>query len=1119
MDRNRIVSRRLNLSTAKQALLERRVRGEIPSKVSAAKIPRRPDQRHAPLSLAQEGQWMLEQLLPGNSIFNVFQMMRILGKLDKRILELALSEVVRRHDVLRTNFQLLNGKPTQVVRPPAPLTLKMFDFSSFVRKAEREAQLAHWIRGRTAAPFDLARGELMRAGLARMADDEHVLLLVLHHIICDGWSLGVLAREGKSLYASLSRGERPSLPELQLQYGDYAAWQRDTLKADAIANQLSFWSAKFGEIPPVIDLPVDRPRPAERSFRGARRHVTLAAPLVARLRLLCQREQATLFMVLLAALAILLNRYSGAPDVVIGYPVANRGFREVEALIGLFMNTVAFKFDFRRDLPFREFLGRVRAEAMEVYGNQDVPFEIVLKELGIRRERSHSPLFQVMFAMQPPKAASIFADLGIDQVPFAPDSSKFDLMLVLTEVDDGQVHGNVQFATDLFDEATIDRLIEHFVTLLQGIAAHPDCGVSVLPCLSDAELSRLTAECTGTAADGPRDRCVHDLVAAQAAKTPDAVAVVFEDRSLTYGELDRRANQLAHRLIELGSGPEAVVGLCMERSLEMVVALLGIMRSGGAYLPLDPTYPRERLAYMLSDAGAQILITRSNLLDLLHPHGAKVVCLDTDWPQIARAAAAGPVRVTPDNLAYVLYTSGSTGQPKGVLGTHRALSNRLHWDIRKAEPGEVYAQTTTLNFIDALWEIFMPLLRGDFTVIVPEKTIRDPSQLVDLLAKAGATRIVLVPSLLRAILDSQENPAGRLPQLKYWACSGEPLPAQLANKFKRLLPHAQLFNIYGTSEFWDATAGEAGDERPARSASIGLPIANMLALVVDRRMQPAPINVTGQLVVAGCGLARGYQGRPGLTAERFVPHSFGGGERLYLTGDLAKRLTDGSLAFVGRRDQQVKVRGYRIELGEIETALRCHADVAQAVVVAREDAPGDRRLVAYLVPRQQTALEPDELREFLNARLPDYMVPAWFVLLNALPLTPSRKIDRLALPAPEGRPEVGEYVPPRTPMEELLASIWRLVLKLDRIGVNDNFFDLGGDSLLLITVQTNLAQRIGREVAATTLFQHPTINALASHLIDQKSDDVLVRASQRGNARRKSQMRHAPPAERGYAGQ
>jgi amino acid adenylation domain-containing protein len=1118
MDRDRIVSRRRELSLEQQALLERRVRGEIPGKNSAARIPRRTDQRHAPLSLAQEGQWMLEQLLPGNSIFNVFQMMRIPGPVNKRLLEQALSEVIRRHDILRTNFQVVGGKPTQVVRLPTPFQLKLFDFSSFARKGEREAQLTHWIRARTAAPFDLARGELMRAGLARMAEGDHVLLLVLHHIVCDGWSLGVLIREGKSLYEALGRGERPSLPELQLQYGDYAAWQRNTLKADAIAKQLAFGKAKFGEIPPVMDLPVDRPRPSERSFRGARRHITLETALVARLRLLCQREQATLFMVLLAALAILLNRYSGAPDVVIGCPVANRGFREVEALIGLFMNTVAFKFDFRRNLPFRQFLGLVRTEAMEVYGNQDVPFEIVLQELGVRRERSHSPLFQVMFAMQPPKAASIFADLGLDQVPFAPDSSKFDLMLVLTEIDDGRVHGNVQFATDLFDEVTIDRLIEHFVTLLREIAAHPGCGIFELNCLSEAELRHLTAECNGIAATYLQDRCVHDLVAAQAAKTPDAVALVCEDRALTYGELDRRATLLAHRLVELGSGPEVVVGLCMERSLQAVVALLAIMRSGAAYLPLDPTYPRERLAYMLSDAGARILITASSLLDLANPQGAQVICLDTDRPQIARAAAALP-RVTPDNVAYVLYTSGSTGQPKGVLGTHRALSNRLHWDISEAEPGEVYAQTTTLNFIDALWEIFMPLARGHSAIIVPEAATRDPSRLVELLDEAGVSRIVLVPSLLRAILDGQKKLAERLPRLRYWACSGEPLPAQLINKFKRLLAQARLFNIYGTSEFWDATACEAGDEPATHPASIGVPIANMLALVVDRRMQPAPINVTGQLVIAGPGLARGYHGRAGLTAERFVPHPLGDGARLYLSGDLAKRLADGSLAFIGRRDQQVKLRGYRVELGEIETALRCHVDVAQAVVVAREDVPGDRRLVAYLVPRSGATPESNELREFLKARLPDYMIPAWFVVLNALPLTPSRKIDRLALPAPEGRPQVGEYVPPRTPMEEMLASIWRLVLKLDRVGASDNFFDLGGDSLLLITVQTTLAQRIGRQVPTTTLFQYPTINALASHLTDQRPDDLLVRANQRGNARRKSQMRYAFATERGYAGQ
>jgi len=659
-------------------------------------------------------------------------------------------------------------------------------------------------------------------------------------------------------------------------------------------------------------------------------------------------------------------------------------------------------------------------------------------------------------------------------------TAKLDLSLYLSEIEQA-LGGHFEYATDLFDASTIERLAGHFAILLEGVVGSPDCHLSDLALLSGAERHQLVTEWNDTAADYPSDKCLHELFAEQAAKTPEAVALVFEDHQLSYGELNRRSNQLAHHLRSLAVGPEVVVGLCVERSVEMVVGVVGILKAGGAYLPLDPSYPRERLGYMLCDAHVPVLVTQAGLADVLPADDAEVVRLDMDRVEIAGEPATMPAgALHPDNLAYVIYTSGSTGKPKGVMGTHRNASNRLSWDAPGTDEGKIYCQKTKPNFPDAYWEVFMPLLRGGKTILVSEMVARDPWELTGALAVHQVDRLALVPSLLRPILGlSQDRP---LPQLRVCMIGGEEVPSSLVRAFRERVPTASLLNVYGMTETWDATWHDTKHCLDRSITPIGRPISNTQVYVLDANLRPLPIGVCGELCIGGVGLGRGYVNRAGLTAERFVPSPFGEGERLYRTGDVARWRSDGELEYLGRIDHQVKIRGYRIELGEIEAALRGDPGVKDCVVVASEDEPGDKRLVAYVVGAQGFGADVSDLREHLRRSLPDYMVPSAFVVLEALPLTANGKVDRKALPAPEGRPDVAEYEGPRTPTEEVLAGIWCEILKLDRVGVHDNFFELGGHSLLAMRVVARLREAFKVELPLRTLFEGPTVRGLAERV-------------------------------------
>jgi amino acid adenylation domain-containing protein len=950
-------------------------------------------------------------------------------------------------------------------------------------EARRQAQV----------PFDLVAGPLIRARLVRAAADDHLLVLTLHHLVCDGWSMGVLMREFAALYEAFvsAPAERCSsaspLPELPIQYADFAVWQREQLRGPVLAEQIAYWKDRLADAPAALNLPTDRPRPAVQSFRGAKHEFELPRSLTDALKSMGRQEGATLFMTLLAGFKALLERYTAQDDLIVGSPIAGRTRVETEALIGFFSSSLILRTDLSGDPTFRELLQRVRRVALGAYDHQDVPFEQLIEVLQPERTLSHTQLFQVMFALHNiPRPSLALPDLTLSRLEVDDETAMFDLGLDMWE-DGGELRGRFTYSTDLFDGLTIVRLAGHLCTLLDGAVADPDRRLSALPLLTPPEQRQLLVDWNATASTYSIETTLHDLFAGQVGRTPEAVAVKFAGEEITYGELDRRANRLAHRLRALGVRAEDRVGLAVERSLDMVVGVLAILKAGAAYVPLDLSYPEERLAFMLEDARASVLVSQQRCAAHLPASGTPVVYLDGDGVIAGGAEADPPEGVCAESLAYVVYTSGSTGKPKGVLGLHRGAVNRCQWmwDAYPFEPGEVCCLTSSLSFVDSIWELFGSLLHGVPTVILPEGGRADVGRLVEFLAANRVTRITVVPSLLTAMLNAGVELRRDLPRLKYWTIGAEPLPPDLVDRFYASTEDAVLLNIYGSSEVTaDATCYEV-----PRSAGrlprvpIGRPIANVRVYLLDRNQQPLPVGVPGELHVGGAGLARGYLDRPTLTAERFIPDPFVAdrSECLFRTGDLTRYLPDGNIEYLGRLDRQVKVRGFRVEPAEVEVTLRHHPAVAEAAVVPHETCSGDLRLVAFVVPRDDEAIAGNELRAFLRARLPDYMVPAAVVALEALPLTPSGKLDIRALPVPDaiGSESETTFVPPRTPFEELVASIMIEVLGIEQIGVDDDFFALGGHSLLATQVIARLRRELAIEVPLVALFEAPTVAGLA----------------------------------------
>jgi amino acid adenylation domain-containing protein/FkbM family methyltransferase len=1066
--------------------------------VSAPPIRRASREQPLPLSFAQQRLWFLDQLEPGSISYNSPLAVRLSGTLDTDALARTLDELTRRHEALRTHFAELDGQPVQVVEPVAACRLELVELSD-VPSEEVEAAARRLAAEEAARPFDLGRGPLLRASLLQLAETEHVLLVTMHHIISDGWSLGVLVKEVAALYEAFAEGRPSPLVELDIQYADFAVWQREWLQGEVLEGQLSYWREQLQGAPAVLELPTDRPRPPVQTFRGAHERFELEAGLTDALRALSRREGVTLFMTLLAAWQALLARYSGQADVVVGADVANRNRAETEGLIGFFVNMMVLRTDLSGDPTFAELLKRVREVCLGAYAHQDLPFERLVEELQPERSLSHTPLFQVSFVLQnQPMGKLRLPGLTMSMVETDDVTAKFDLVLALTETDDG-IAGGFVYNSDLFDASTIRRMAGHFKRLLESIAADPGQKLSALPLLSATERRRLLRDWNQTRAEYPRDLPVHELFRRQARRAPSAIALRCGADSLTYAELDRRSDALARHLRRLGVGAEVRVALMLERSAGLVVAMLAVLKAGGAYVPLDATLPLGRLTRVAADAGAGVFVTQASLEELLPGGAAQVVLIEEaeEWSgagdEEARDEEAGDEEVGGGHLAYVLYTSGSTGEPKGVGVMHRSITRLVcNTDYAQLTPSDVVAQAASSSFDAATFEIWGALLNGAQLVLISKDVTLSPSEFATRIDEAGITTLFLTTALFNQIARETPTAFGRLRHLLF---GGEQVEPRWVEEVLKNSPPARLLHVYGPTETTTfATSHLVGEVAAgATNLPIGHPIANTEVYLLDENLEPVPVGVNGEVYIGGDGLARGYLNAAALTAEKFVPHPFPIGEpgaRLYRTGDLARYLADGRIEFIGRRDQQVKIRGFRIELGEIEVALSQHPAVREVAVMAREDVPGDRRLVAYIVSDREPAPTTTELRSFLLERLPEYMIPLAFVLLGELPLTTNGKVDRRSLPAPEqARPDMGEaFVAPRTPLEQALADIWCEVLGVERVGMHDDFFELGGHSLLATQVVSRVRETFQINLPLRALFESPTVETLAG-IIEQSAGD------------------------------
>lgn len=1104
-EQDKLAQQRSALSGDQRALLEKWMRGSMSEAHRTQDIPRHSFAGPVTLSFAQQRLWFLAQFEPVASIYILPIAVSLQGPLNLCSLQQSLSEIARRHEMLRTRFVLLGEGPAQIIDPPAIIDMPLVDLMAL---SEDEQQIqAGYLSGEEAErPFDLVNGPLWRARLLRLSANKHILLLSLHHLICDGWSMSVLFREISTLYATFSAGNASELPELPLQYADYALWQREWLSGERLQEQLLYWKKQLADLLQLA-LPTDHPRPALQRFRGRNLHFTFPQELVEALKCLSQREGVTLFMTLLAGFQLLLARYSGQYDLAVGTSIANRTRSELEGLIGLFVNTLVLRCDLAGDPTVHEFLRRVRQVAISAYAHQDLPFEKLVEELNPQRNLSTNPLFQVMFSLQPaPNDALNLAGIAWHVLPVQHSTSLFDLSMNLYEMQEKLV-GVVEYDIDLYESETITRLVGHYQQILAGMATDPQQRLSHLPLLTAAEREQQQSW-NATSTEDCHEVCLHELFEAQAGLVPDAVAAVFEDQHLTYSVLDRQANQLARCLQEMGVKPETLVGICLERELLLIVALLGVLKAGGAYVPLDPDYPSERLAFMLSDANVAVLLLRKRLLSRLAPQNLTVVFLDEDNDHLWSQMPTCPIgRTVPDNLAYVIYTSGSTGRPKGAMLTHRGICNRLQWmqETYQLQATDRVLQKTPTSFDVSVWELFWPLLVGAQLEIASPEKHRESRYLVEVVRERAISTLHFVPSMLGAF--AEEEGVETCTSLREVICSGEALSPQLQERFFQRIP-ANLENLYGPTEATvDVTFWHCLREKPQAVVPIGRPISNIQIYLLDKHMQPVPIGVAGELYIGGIGVGRGYIRQPGLTAERFVPNPFAGekaterlamqaGTRLYRTGDQACYQEDGSIRYLGRIDDQVKIRGFRIELSEIEITLRSHLLIRDALVLAREDTPGVKRLVSYVIPQPDATLTSEELRGHLLKHLPEFMLPSAFLFLDAFPLTHNGKVDRWALPAPDlslPSPREAE-VAPRTEIERQLADIWSQVLGIEQVSTHANFFEIGGDSILSLLVVAR-ASRIGLTITPRQMFRYQTLAALAAvasrEVVAQQEEEEL----------------------------
>ena len=1047
------------------------------------------------LSYAQQRLWFLQQLDPESPAYSLCNAIRVQGPFDITLLRRALSEIVRRHEALRTTFQLIDAVPLQVINLPQPLDLPAIDLSGLPDE-QREAEVRNRAAQEARRPFDLSEGPLLRVSLLKLNEEDQVVLFTMHHIVSDGWSMDVLIRELTSLYHAYSAGRPSPLFDLPIQYPDFSEWQRDWLQGDVLKAQLDYWKTQLAGIPQSLELPTDFPRPSRETFEGGSHSFTLPDSLYKSLKMFCELEQVTPFMALLGAFQTLLSRYTGQRDIVVGSSVANRNRKEIEGLIGFFVNTLVLRADLSANPTFQDLMRQVRVTVLDAYDHQDLPFERIVDELNPERIRNINPIFQVGFSLHQVSSKDLaLPGTTISSVKIEGVTAKFDLSLEVFDSSQG-LTGMFVYKSALFNPSTIARMAEHFLTLAEAVVSNACRRVLELPIISESERERMLLDWNNTVFDYPSQYTVQELFEQQAERTPNRIAVEVAGQRLTYRELDGLTNRLANYLRGLGVGPELLVALCVERSTDMIVGALAILKAGGAYIPLDPGYPAERLAYILEHARAAVVLTQEHLRAGLPVHSARVVCLDSERQQIAGESDLPPaVKRDMESLAYVIYTSGSTGKPKGVQIPHGALVNFLH--SMKREPGlsdqDVVLAVTPLSFDIAGLEIYLPLITGAKVVLATHTEACDGALLADKLATSRATMMQATPATWRMLLESGWRGNGQLRVL----CGGEAITDKLAESLLRA--NASVWNMYGPTEttIW-STIENLGIAN--RSISIGRPISNTEIYILDDCLNPVPQGVPGELHIGGDGLARGYLNRPDLTADKFIPNPFGkqAGARLYKAGDLARYHSDGRIECLGRADYQVKVRGHRIELGDIEAALDQNPRLQACAVVARKDERGDNRLIAYIVSDKDDPLAISELRDYLTDKLPDYMMPGRYVRMDALPLTPNGKVDKRSLPAPdESRPELkSRFVLPDTSVEKEVAGMWSEILGVAQVGVHDNFFELGGHSLLLTQLHTRISRSFNVNPGLRELFDAPTILEMTILIADkliQQQDSAETR--------------------------
>lgn len=1081
-------------------------------------LPLRPVSRNggAPLSFAQQQLWFLNQLEPDNPAYNIPAVIRLDGRLDVEALRQSITEIIRRHEALRAVFTFGAGVPVQTIAPVPSFAIPIIDLRALPEagRADNARQVA---LDEAHHCFDLSRGPLVRASLLRLSEDEHLMLLTMHHIVTDGWSFGVFAHELGKLYENFRVGKPSPLPELSIQYVDFAHWQREWIQGEVIDPHLSYWRKQLAGIPRALELPTNRARPAILTSRGGTVQFELAPRLTEGLRVVSRQEKVTLFMTLLGAFQTLLHYYTSQDDILVGTPIASRTTPGVEGLIGLFVNTLVLRADLSGDPSFQELLVRVRETTLGGYAHQELPFEKLVEELQPDRDMSHTPVFQVMFSLLP--AINLNQQLPELKLSISGTDSgvvKRDLTLMVEEVED-RLRASLQYSTDLFDAHTIERMARHYENLLESIVKDRALPISTLGLLTETEQQQLLLEWNDTAVVQPARLCLHQLLEVEVERTPDAIAVVFGDECFTYRELNRRANQLAHHLRRLGVGPEMLVGLYTDRSPEMVVGLWGILKAGAGYLPLDISLPKERLAFMLDDGSVPVLLTKQHLVkDVPEERRPRVLCLDSDWQEIARESDQnGNSNVTPANVAYVIYTSGSTGKAKGVLIEQQQLLNYTFDMIDRlkvtSESSLAMVQPLTVDSCNTM--LYPSLLAGGTLHLISREQATDAPLLCQYFDNHGISHLKIAPSHLAALHSAHRRPV--MPK-DCLIIGGESSHWDFVRSLQAVTPGPTIFNHYGPTE---ATVGclayrtqKQENEVHSTTVPLGRPLANTQAYVLDVHLRPVPNGVPGELHIAGDGVARGYMNRAEKTASSFIPDPFSTkpGTRMYKTGDVCRVLTDGKIEFLGRADDQVKIRGFRIEPREVESVLGQHPAVREAAVITREVNPGDMRLIAYVVLSEQPSTTIGDLNGFLKERVPDYMVPSSFIVMDALPRTPHGKIDRQALPVSTGvRPELeAAFVPPQNEVEQTIAAAWKAALQVEQVGIHDNFFELGGNSLSMVRVHGQLRDRFQKDFPLIRMFKYPTINLLATYLSQEENErQPFEKHSDRGRKQQEAMRR------------